>query len=573
MTHDTSSFRASSALEAAREYLRQGWAPIPVRPGEKRPVRGDWTHLRLEEEDLSAEFPEGTNVGVLLGEPSGGLIDVDLDTHEAINLAPHFLPATDAVFGRPSRPASHWLYVAAPPPRSAFFKIQTGPSQAGKTDTTTIVELRGTGLQTLLPPSQHEGDTRRWYKEGTPAQVDARAITTAVTHLAAAALLVRCWPGRGSRQDAALALAGGLARIGWPPEKIEDFITVVATAAGDEEAAKRAKAAQSTEKRLADEGPATGWPRLAEIIGEAATKTLTNWLRRGNHSAGGGERMRAGHDPENKAGSQSQILVSIALASDVFRTPDGEAYASVRVNGHTETWPVRSKGFKDWLMHSFYSQEGKPAGNQALQDALAQIEAQARFDGAEHPVFLRIAQLGSALYVDLCNEAWEVVKVDADGWEVVSDPPVHLRRSKGMMPLPRPVAGGSVNLLRQYVNAAAQRTWVLMVAFLVGALRANGPFPILILEGEAGSAKSTVSRLLRMLVDPSAAPLRMLPRDERDLMICAQNSWLLNFDNLSPLNRYSSDALCRLATGAGLSTRQLYSDSDEAISKRLARSS
>jgi putative DNA primase/helicase len=104
-----------------------------------------------------------------------------------------------------------------------------------------------------------------------------------------------------------------------------------------------------------------------------------------------------------------------------------------------------------------------------------------------------------------------------------------------------------------------------LVAWLAAACRPHGPYPLLILQGEQGSAKSTTAKLLRRLIDPSTAPLRTPPREERDLVIAANNSWVVAYDNLSGIQPWLSDALCRLATGGGFSTRELYTDSDEVI--------
>jgi hypothetical protein len=98
------------------------------------------------------------------------------------------------------------------------------------------------------------------------------------------------------------------------------------------------------------------------------------------------------------------------------------------------------------------------------------------------------------------------------------------------------------------------RTLVLLLAY-----------PVLGFHGEAGSAKSTGSRLFRMMVDPNTSPARAMPRDIRDLSIAANNSAVLIFDNLSYLSQWFSDALCRLSTGGGFTTRQLYTDGDEVL--------
>lgn len=132
------------------------------------------------------------------------------------------------------------------------------------------------------------------------------------------------------------------------------------------------------------------------------------------------------------------------------------------------------------------------------------------------------------------------------------------------MALPTPKRGGRISSLRRFVNVKDE-DWVLFVSWLVAAFRPKGPYPILGLHGEQGSAKTTAGRVARQLIDPFKAPMRTKPRDERDLMISANNSHIVTLDNLSYLDPWLSDALCRLATGGGLATRELYKDEEEII--------
>jgi hypothetical protein len=106
---------------------------------------------------------------------------------------------------------------------------------------------------------------------------------------------------------------------------------------------------------------------------------------------------------------------------------------------------------------------------------------------------------------------------------------------------------------------------VLLISWLVAAFRPGYPFPVLVIHGEQGSAKSTVSKMLRELIDPNVAPLRSEQRDERDLMLAATNSWIIALDNLSKLPVWLSDALCRLSTGGGFATRTLYENDEETL--------
>jgi len=275
-------------------------------------------------------------------------------------------------------------------------------------------------------------------------------------------------------------------------------------------------------------------------------------------------RNRNDEGPNSRKAAQAQTLIAIAEAGDLFHTPAGEGYASVPNDGHTETWPMRSRGFTGWLRRAFYMAHGKPPNAQAMTDALEFLEARGQFDGDEYPVFLRVGEHNGRIYVDLVNDDWQAVEVSREGWRVVAEPPVRFRRARGMLAIPHPVGGGSLAELRHFVNVQTD-DWPLIPAWLVAAVRPRGPYPALVLQGEQGSAKSTTARLIRALLDPSAAPLRAPPRSEQDLMIAVMNGWVMAFDNVSRLPDWLSDALCRVATGAGLSARQLYTDADEVI--------
>jgi hypothetical protein len=252
------------------------------------------------------------------------------------------------------------------------------------------------------------------------------------------------------------------------------------------------------------------------------------------------------------------------MGVSVLHDSQEKAYARFQVGDHHEVAAIRSKRFKGWLSRVFYLQNSKAAGSQALADAITVIEGKALHEGAETAVNVRVAEHGGKLYIDLADDAWRVVEIDAAGWRVVTESPVLFTRPGAMLSLPVPVRGGSLHELRELVNVTDD-DWPLVAAWLVAAIRARGPYPLLAITGEQGSAKSTTCRTLRRLIDPNTADLRSEPRDARDLMIAASNGHVVALDNLSGLRNDLSDALCRLATGGGFSTRALYSDGDEVI--------
>lgn len=262
--------------------------------------------------------------------------------------------------------------------------------------------------------------------------------------------------------------------------------------------------------------------------------------------------------------SQSTLAANMAAAWDLWHTPSSDAYATVPVGDHLETWPVKSQTFKRYVAKQFFEAEGKAINSDALSAALNLMEATALFDGDEHDIHVRVAGHEGNIYIDICNTSWRVVEVTPDGWQIIDEAPVRFRRSRGMLAFPTPEAGGSINQLRGFLNVD-DTTWRLVVAWLLASLRPRGPYPLLALFAEQGSGKSTTGRLLRNLVDPNSAPLRSEHRDPRDLMIGANNSWCLAYDNLSFVPAWLSDALCRLSTGGGFATRELYTDQDEII--------
>jgi hypothetical protein len=169
------------------------------------------------------------------------------------------------------------------------------------------------------------------------------------------------------------------------------------------------------------------------------------------------------------------------------------------------------------------------------------------------------------IYLDLGQPDWQVVEVSPEGWRLVACPPVYFRRTKGLLALPQPAPGGDLSALCDILNLGDQRNWQLAVAWLLGCLMPQGPYPVLVLYGEQGSAKSTTAKGLRSLIDPHATLLRAAPREERDLAVAAHNGWVIGFDNLSNVRPWLSDALCQVLTGAGFAGRKLYTDDEEAV--------
>ena len=175
-----------------------------------------------------------------------------------------------------------------------------------------------------------------------------------------------------------------------------------------------------------------------------------------------------------------------------------------------------------------------------------------------------MAEEAEHIYLDLADEHWRAVEIGPDGWQVTASPPVRFHRRAGILPLPVPERGGSIEVLLPLLNLSNRNDFVLVVAWLLAALRARGPYPLLAISRRARVGQDRPVENAQGLGRSQCRP-GALPREERELMIAANNGYLLAFDNLSGLPTWLSDALCRLASGGSFAARQLYTDDDEIL--------
>ena len=209
-----------------------------------------------------------------------------------------------------------------------------------------------------------------------------------------------------------------------------------------------------------------------------------------------------------------------------------------------------------------YKRTRKAINRNALGDAITTLAGRACHDSPKEPVFLRVAPHRENILIDLCDSEWRVIEVTRNRWQLLEKSPVAFVRTGSMQALPEPVCGSSIGPLWQLLNMTkAQHP--LVAGALLNAFHPHGPYFVLNVVGEQGTAKSCAARIVRQLVDPNENPLRSPPKEERDLLAQAASNRCVALDNLSSLPAWLSDALCRLATGGGHSARTLYTDLEE----------
>lgn len=268
--------RELEELDPLLYYRKKPWQMIPLRG--KAPYTKDWPNAVFNHDELIKRYVKGENVGLILGERSNGVVDVDLDCPEAM-AATVFLPQGNTRFGRDKTASTHYLYRSENGSTVQF----ADPVRADKKEEDTmIVELRSTGCQTMIPPSVHPdtGKQLQWQQMGELVVVSPEALEKTVGKVAAASLLARYWPRKGSRHFTAMHLSGALAHEGWSQEEIEQLLRVVVIIAGDEEVKDRLANARTSVENLRAGKPVTGWSKLTETLphGELIVPKLMEWL-------------------------------------------------------------------------------------------------------------------------------------------------------------------------------------------------------------------------------------------------------------------------------------------------------
>lgn len=258
--------------EAAR-CLQRGWVPVPVELHGKSPALGAaWENVRPTIDSIPQLF-FNRSIGVLLGAPSGHLVDVDLDCEEAVRLS-YLLPPTACRFGRAGR-ETHFLYQC---PIEKTTRYQTKESG-------TVIEIRSNGGQTVIPPSYWQDDAtgalapRLWTCDGPPGHVDPKFLLRAVEVIAGMSLLAQALKAEGIRHDAAMALAGGLARSGWSDEAVRGFTMKICEVADHQNMSDRLHGINTTLEAIKNKQAATGWPKLIDLIGKNVVTRASKWLK------------------------------------------------------------------------------------------------------------------------------------------------------------------------------------------------------------------------------------------------------------------------------------------------------
>lgn len=264
--------------------------------------------------------------------------------------------------------------------------------------------------------------------------------------------------------------------------------------------------------------------------------------------------------------TQAEVLIRYASEAELFHTPDGDTHATMEVGGHGELAAEEpalrtvaspavlrgtGQGSRQPGSHGRQEYHRGPCHVRGVGAAGVHSRRQARHRHLPRPLQRPLGGGGD----HSGRVADDFKRTDAR----------QVRSKKQCRRTSEPGKGRNHRTSAPFAQLRTGEDFRLLVAWIIGTFNPEGPYPCLALQGEQGSAKSTTVRVLRSVIDPAEEPLRAPPRNERDLAIAASGNWTPALDNISGIKPWLSDGLCRLATGGGFATRELYSDDQEVL--------
>jgi hypothetical protein len=183
------------------------------------------------------------------------------------------------------------------------------------------------------------------------------------------------------------------------------------------------------------------------------------------------------------------------------------------------------------------------------------------FDADPIRVYNRVAEApDGTIYLDLCDAAKQVIEIRPDGWRECKTCPVLFNRPASMLPLPSPVGGQSVELLREVLGLQDENLWLLVLGFLLSCLKERATHFVAVVQGPVGAGKSLLTRYLSRLLDHRDPQTPRIPPTRKDIMAVGAHRYILTIDNMTPPTPQQSGDLCAILTGSGLEGKQNYTD-------------
>jgi hypothetical protein len=270
----------------------------------------------------------------------------------------------------------------------------------------------------------------------------------------------------------------------------------------------------------------------------------------------------------------STLLVQLSSrARQHFIAADTEdIYADIEIIKDGETYPatvaIQGRSYGRWLNMHFYDEYGRAAPIETFKTALRTIEARTISELTSFQLFPRVAQVEDTdghrvIYLDRGDPTGEALRIDHTGWTLIKDPPVKFVRPEGGIgELPSPLPGGNIDDLEKLLNLRSRRDFVLAVGWVLACYQPKYALLVALILGRHGSAKTSALRRLCALIDPLIAAPDEPVREDREVIVVAQESYVQATDNVVHMKPSRQAVYCRMSTGGTQRGRRLYTTAE-----------
>jgi len=271
-----------------------------------------------------------------------------------------------------------------------------------------------------------------------------------------------------------------------------------------------------------------------------------------------------------KAPKESQATKIVHLLKNTpslkfFCDDKEEIYVSLPIQSHTETLLCESKAFRRWVAREHWNIYQSAPSAEAIKSALSVLSSEASFGDKNNKLSIRVAKKENIVWYDLSNAQWQSVRISPFDWEVTDGPPKTFKRLRHQKSQVLPTKEENLKKILDFVNISDEKSKLLLLVYIVSCFIPGFPHPALFVHGTQGTAKSSLAKILKTVIDPSATETSEMPKSLPELLQLLSHHWFINFDNLSRLSQERSDILCKAITGTGFSKRSLYSDDEDFI--------
>ncbi|MHB1908330.1 MAG: hypothetical protein ACYCQJ_05590 [Nitrososphaerales archaeon] len=275
--------------------------------------------------------------------------------------------------------------------------------------------------------------------------------------------------------------------------------------------------------------------------------------------------------------SSSVKLVQLAkeLASDFFLDQTNKPYAWFRHQTDSPAgYPValRSQEFRSRLLVAYYKKFDQIPGPDAINNAVNLLTGSCHESKKRHELGIRCTMRENELFIDVADVDWHAWRITKDGVSLSLQETPMFKRYEHMRQLKEPNFDGTLEDVKAFFNYYHVKTsdleddLVLLVGYIGAAFVANISHCILVVWGAQGAAKTSFTKALRTLVDPTILTNAKMPKEDRELVQFLAHHYVPCFDNVSYIEDENKiDELCRAATGDAFSKRELYSDDEDFI--------